>query len=146
MSTLGFRFVVAGLCCVLFLGAATAQAQQRPERQAIHQFKEDPKAFLEIVRSYLTMVDQIRELNGDPLGTLIVALHDIKEIYQQKDDLDGAVKEFRGMLKDLRSPGARAVVRRTIADMYREAGQDDKALAELRIIVSECAERLDAPK
>jgi hypothetical protein len=145
MRSRGSGFVVAGLCCVLLLASGAAWAQ-RPEREAVKQAQDDPRVFLEIVRSYLTMVDQIRELNGDPLATLIVALHDIKEIYQEKNDLDGAVKEFRGLLKDLRSPAARAVVRRTIADMYREAGHPDKALAELRLIVAESVERLDTPK
>ena len=73
---------------------------------------------------------------------LIVVQHDMKELYGQQGATKDAIKEFRRMLKDIKDPPARAMLRFAIVDLYKELDQPQKALEELRGIAAETTARL----
>ena len=122
---------------VLALSASRPAAAQRPDPEIMKELKQDPKELLEVVQSYLSMVEQMRAATSDPLTALIIAQHDMKEILQKTGTPADAVKEFRRTLEGLEDPAARTAVRFAIADVYKAAGDMEKALVELRAIVDE---------
>ena len=118
-------------------------AAQRPDREAIKELKGVPQLFLQAVHSYLTMVTELRALADDPRIVLIVAQHDMKELYGQKGAPGDVVKEFRRILKEVKDPAVRTMLRFSIADSYKEADEPQKALEELRALVAENLERVE---
>ena len=136
------RAVVLVLALALLIGSSRPVLAQRPDREVVQQLKQEPKAYLDVVGSYLDMVQQLAKMADDPRLTLIVVQHDMKELYGQQGATKDAIKEFRRMLKDIKDPPARAMLRFAIVDLYKELDQPQKALEELRGIAAETTARL----
>ena len=134
------------LVAIALLALSTTATAQMPDRAKLRAMKDDPKAPIEIVSTYLTMASQIRDSLVDPLTVLIIAQHDMKDVLRKTGDPAKAVAEFRRILDGLEDPAARAAVRFTIVDVYQAADEPEKALAELRLLVDETKVRLDAKK
>ena len=145
MSRLARAVVLVVGSALLFASAQPALAQ-RPAREVVQQLKQEPKEYLDVVGSYLGMVEQLAQMADDPRLTLIVVQHDMKELYGQQGAAKEAIKEFQRMLKDLKDPAARAMLRFAIVDLYKELDQPQKALEELRGIAAETTARIDKSK
>jgi hypothetical protein len=104
--------------------------------------EEDPSHYISLVESYLDLLDHMRETAADPRSALVLAQSSIKEIYEKKGQKLEAATELRKILDGLTDPAARTALRFTISDIYKEAGQMDRSLEELRLIVSENKSRL----
>ena len=108
--------------------------------------REHPAAFVDTVKGYLSMVEQMRKIMDDPVATIIVAHHDLREMYTKKGDKGAAIEQFQKTLKTLKDPTARTAVRFALADMYRETGHPDKAVVQLRTIIDENQKRLESQR
>jgi hypothetical protein len=90
--------------------------------------EDDPSRFLGIVQSYLELLDKMGRISQDPRMSLLMAQNSIKDLYEQKGQKAEAVPELRKILEGVEDPSVRTAVRFTIADIYKETGQRDKAL------------------
>ena len=135
------RFVFA-LATVATLVMAEAAYAQRPDAAAVKELKSDPKQFIEVLQGYFAMVDQESKLANDPRSVLIIAQHDIKDLYLAKNGAEDAVKELKKMLGEIKDPAARTTFHFTLVDLYKQLGRPQDALEELRAIVSENTRRL----
>jgi predicted negative regulator of RcsB-dependent stress response len=97
----------------------------------------DPSKILNTVQAYLSMLDRMEKIASDPRSALMLAQNSIKEVYERKGQKAEAVGELRKLLDGLEDVGVRTAIRFAIADIYKETGQNDRALEELRMIVSE---------
>jgi thioredoxin-like negative regulator of GroEL len=66
-----------------------------------------------------------------------MAQNSIKEVYEKAGKKADAVNELQQMLNGLDDPAARTALRFALADLYKETGQNEKALEQLREIVAE---------
>lgn len=125
LTRLAARTVAVALCLIpLWVPPAAAQ-------------EPDHARILSLLNGYLDILDRMGKVSGDPRSALMHATHSIKEVYEQNGRKGDAVPELRKILVGLEDPAARTAVHITIVDIYKELGQRDKALEELRVIVAE---------
>jgi hypothetical protein len=119
------------LCALpILLAASAAQASPGSEElAAIQQFVTLMKDYLDVSEFWMTM------LSEPDLAAFLVA-EGITEIYEEKGDKAGAIPELEKMLvKYEKNATVVRAIRFKLRDIYKETGQTDKALSQLRAIL-----------
>jgi tetratricopeptide (TPR) repeat protein len=112
--------------CTVFLFGGSVAAQEP-----------NPAEFLNMVQSYLVMLEQMREIVSDPRSAILMAQNSMKDVYEKEGRKSEAIDELSKILDGLNDAAVRTAVRFSLADLYKETGQNEKALEQLREIVAE---------
>jgi thioredoxin-like negative regulator of GroEL len=90
---------------------------------------------LEMLRGYLDAVGGYARLAHDPSTTGIAAVVAAADILRPRGT-DAAIDYFNKLLPDTKNPAVQRAIRMHLVDFYKAAGQQDKALEQIRILVT----------
>jgi hypothetical protein len=85
----------------------------------------------EMLRGYLDAVDRYAKLSRDSVTSGIAAVVATNDILRPRGT-SGAIEYFTKVLPDVKNEAVQRAIRLQLVDLYRAAGQQDKALDELQ--------------
>ena len=89
---------------------------------------------VEMLRGYLDLVDHFSRLAHDPTSTGIAAVITAGDILKARG-ADAAIDFYNKLLPDVKDPAVGRAIRIQLADLYKNAGQADKALEQLHMLI-----------
>jgi hypothetical protein len=89
----------------------------------------------EMLRGYLELVDRYGQMAQNPTSAGVAAVITAGDILKAKGN-DAAIDYFTKLLPDVKDPSIQRAIRIQLADMYKAAGQADKALEQLRELMT----------
>ena len=101
----------------------------------------DEHAFIDLMNGYLGVAEQYVDLAGRREGVIYFAVEGIVEIYEERGEVRAAIPHLERILeRHGDDPQIRALVSFKLRDVYRETGQEERALEILDSIVALAAE------
>ena len=101
---------------------------------------QDEERFVSLMTQYLSLAGSLVETAERPEAAVFMAIEGIFEVYEQRRDAPNAVKHFERLLaKHGDNRTVRNLIRFKLRDIYKETGQQDKALEQLDLIFAENA-------
>lgn len=89
---------------------------------------------LDMVRGYLDIVDRYTRLARDPVAAGVAAVVSANEVLKAKGT-DAAIAYFTKLLPDVKNDAVKAAIRLQLVELYKSAGQQDKALDQLQEMI-----------
>ncbi len=99
------------------------QGMMRPEMQK-----------MEMLRGYIELVDRFTRLSRDPGTAGIAAVISASDMLKRRGP-DTAINYFTKTLPDVKNEAVQRAIRIQLADLYKAAGQEDKAIEQLEILM-----------
>lgn len=121
MAALAPFLVVASL-------AAPARAQDNTR-------SDEALRVLDAMRGYLEVVDRYSQIAMDPGASGVAAVVAASEIYRARSP-EEAISFFNGMLPQVKNEAVQRAIRIQLSELYRVRGQNDKALEQLKILMT----------
>src|SRR5262245_34295424 len=84
----------------------------------------------ELLRSYIDVVDRFTKLAQDPNSAGVAAVVAATDLLRQRGP-DAAINYLSKTLPDVKSPAIQRAIRIQLIDLYKQAGQSEKALEQL---------------
>ena len=106
----------------------------------VSQAADEQQRFVTLMNNYLDLVNSVVDSAERPEAAVFMAIEGIFEVYEQRRDAPSAVRHLEGLLAehgDNRT--VRNLIRFKLRDIYKETGQQDKALEQLDLIVADNA-------
>src|SRR5205823_1158911 len=88
----------------------------------------------EMIRAWLEIVDRYSKLSSDPDSAGIAAVVSAGDILRPRG-ADAAIEYFNKLLPEAKSPSVQRAIRLQLVDLYKNAGQGDKALEVLHDLI-----------
>jgi hypothetical protein len=85
---------------------------------------------LEMLRGYIDVVDRFTRLSRDPASAGVAAVVSASDILKQRGT-DAAIEHFNKLLPEVKNEAVQRAIRIQLVDLYKQAGQADKALEQL---------------
>jgi predicted negative regulator of RcsB-dependent stress response len=89
----------------------------------------------EMLRGYLELVDRYSQMAQDPTKAGVAAVVTAGDILKAKGN-DAAIEYFTKLLPDVKDPSIQRAIRIQLADLYKASGQADKALEQLKELMT----------
>jgi hypothetical protein len=90
---------------------------------------------VEMLRGYIELVDHFSRLAHDPGASGVAAVITAGEMLKARGT-DAAIDYFTKVLPEVKDPTIQRAIRLQLADLYKTSGQQDKALEQLRILMT----------
>ena len=90
---------------------------------------------LEMLRGYIDAVGGYARLAHDPSTAGIAAVVTAADLLRPRG-LDVTIKYFNDLLPETKMPAVQRAIRMHLIDFYKAAGQQDKALEQVRILIT----------
>lgn len=120
------RTLLAGVVCVLFLGAGNSHAADEFEEL------ETMQRFISLVSDYVEFNHRWLELIDSRDGVAQMSAEGISEIHEERGRPLEAIPALRELARQYpKGSTARRAIHWKIKDIYKDAGQFDKALEEI---------------
>jgi len=91
--------------------------------------------YIEAMRGYIGLVDNYARVSRDPSVAGIAAFLRMKEILDPMGP-DAAIDYYTKLLPEVKNEALQRAIRAELADLYKKAGHQDKALEQLRAIIT----------
>ena len=96
---------------------------------------EDPRmARFNLMRGYLDAVDRYARLAHDPAMSGIAAVVTASDLLKPRG-ADVAIDYFTKLLPEVKNESVARCIRAQLADLYKQSGQQDKALDQLHTLI-----------
>lgn len=89
---------------------------------------------VEAMRQYLQLVDQYTTLAKDPSATGVAAVVTLADLTKQQGT-SVAINKLNKLLADSKDPAVQRAIRLQLIDLYRAAGEPDKAIEQAEILI-----------
>jgi len=96
------------------------------------------------MQRYLDLVNQYSKMASDPQTAGVAAVIAASDILKPRG-ADAAINWFTKILPDAKNPAVRRAIHGQLADLYKQSGQQDKALDELHTLITEAGGSESAP-
>ena len=96
----------------------------------------DRMQHVEMLRGYLELVDRFSRLASNPTNSGVAAVITATEMLKARGN-DAAIEYFTKVMPDVKDASVQRAIRIQLVDLYKNSGQQDKALAELRSLMTE---------
>jgi hypothetical protein len=93
---------------------------------------------VEMLRGYLDLVEQYAQMANNPTNSGVAAVITAGDILKAKGP-DSAIEYFTKLLPDVKDASVQRAIRIQLADLYKASGQSDKALEQLRTLMTGAA-------
>jgi hypothetical protein len=100
---------------------------------------------LERMRGYLDLVDRFSRLSRDPSSAGVAAVISASDILKPRG-ADAAIEYFNKTLPNVKDPAVQRAIRIQLIDLYKAAGQQDKALEQLTQLMTASTGTSETPK
>jgi predicted negative regulator of RcsB-dependent stress response len=95
---------------------------------------------IEMLRGYMDVVDRYTRLARDPVASAIAAIVTAKDIHKQRGN-DAAIAFLTKALSEAKNDAVQRAIRFQLVEVYREAGQQDKAVEMLSALINVPADK-----
>jgi thioredoxin-like negative regulator of GroEL len=89
---------------------------------------------VEMMRAYLDVVDRYAKVASDPATSGIAAVIAARDTLKPRG-ADAAIDYFTKLLPEVKNDSVARCIRAQLADLYKQAGQQDKALDQLHALI-----------
>jgi thioredoxin-like negative regulator of GroEL len=93
-----------------------------------------PMRQYEMMKQYLDLVDRYAAVARDPTNAGIAAVVAAVDTLRPRGS-DAAIDYFNKLLPDVKDQAVARAIKAQLADLYRQSGQQDKALDELKGLI-----------
>lgn len=93
-----------------------------------------PMREVEMMRAYLDVVDRYAKVASDPATSGIAAVIAARDTLKPRG-ADAAIDYFTKLLPEVKNDSVARCIRAQLADLYKQAGQQDKALDQLHALI-----------
>ena len=93
-----------------------------------------PMREVEMMRAYLEVVDRYAKVSSDPATSGIAAVVAARDTLKQRG-ADAAIEYFTKILPEVKNESVARCIRAQLADLYKQSGQQDKALDQLHSLI-----------
>ncbi|MBW1972482.1 MAG: hypothetical protein DRG20_02040 [Deltaproteobacteria bacterium] len=121
-------FFIILLSLIFLIGIAIAKESEEKEEKAKNDYQ-----IMESLFSFLNKEEK----------AILMAQRGIKEIYYEKKDMEKAIPILKEALKKNKNQTVRNGLHFTLSEIYKDIGQPEKAIEELKAIISENTKRLE---
>ena len=90
---------------------------------------------VEMLRGYLELVDRYTQMSSNPTNAGIAAVISANDILKTRG-ADAAIEYFNKLLPDVKDAAVQRAIRVQLADLYKNSNQGDKALEQLRALMT----------
>ena len=97
----------------------------------------DMQLFLELINKHIEMINGYYQTANNSECVASFAVMEIKSLYEDKGDPQGAIRELRKLLDKTNSRPVRNVIRLQLNDLLKETGDRDAAQKNLEAIINE---------
>src|SRR5262249_40535483 len=97
------------------------------------------------MQRYLDLVNQYSKMSADPQTAGVAAVIAATDILKPRG-ADAAIQWFNKILPDVKNPTVRRAIHGQLADLYKQSGQQDKALEELHTLMTEAGSESAPPR
>jgi thioredoxin-like negative regulator of GroEL len=94
-----------------------------------------PMRQFEMMRSYLEVVDHYTKVSTDPTSAGIAAVIAAADVLKPRG-ADAAIQYFTKILPEVKDQSISRAIRAQLADLYKQSGQQDKALDQLHTLIT----------
>lgn len=118
------------------VGAAPAEERTPPasESMAAGLFGKS-QAYLDMVERYLSLMEKFARITEDPAASGSAAVLSAREILTSDGDTTKAIEYFTQVLPEVKNEAVQRTIHIELSELYKRAGQKDKALEQLRILM-----------
>ena len=96
-----------------------------------------------VMQRYMELVNQYSKMSSDAQSSGVAAVIAASDILKPRG-ADAAIQWFNKVLPEVKNPAVRRAIRGQLADLYKQAGQADKALDELQALMTEASSEAPA--
>jgi hypothetical protein len=93
-----------------------------------------PMRQYEMMKQYLDLVDRYATVSRDPTTAGIAAVVAATDTLRPRGS-DAAIDYFTKLLPDVKNEAVTRAIRAQLADLYKQSGQQDKALEQLKMLI-----------
>jgi hypothetical protein len=104
-----------------------------------------PMRQFEVMRGYLEVVDRYTKISNDPTSAGIAAVVAAADVLKPRG-ADAAIEYFTKLLPDVKDPAVARAIHSQLADLYKQSGQQDKALDQLKTLITGAPSGSSSPK
>ncbi len=97
-----------------------------------------PMRQFEMMRSYLDVVDHYTKVSSDPTSAGIAAVIAAADVLKPRGP-EAAIDYFTKILPEVKDQSIARAIRAQLADLYKQSGQQDKALEQLHSLITGAA-------
>jgi hypothetical protein len=109
------------------------------------QFRDVPMRQFDMMRGYIDLVDRFSRLSRDPSTAGVAAVISAADLLKPRG-ADAAIEYFNKMLPEVKSEAVQRAIRIQLVELYKNAGQQDKALEQLDVLIKGAPADAGAPK
>lgn len=106
------------------------QPQRGPTTQAMSW-----EQWVSLFRDYLDLIDEFASVSKDQSSSGVAAVVYAEDVLKAKKPQD-AIDWFNQVLPEIKDPVVQRAVRLRLAELYRTTNQPDKALEQLRVLIT----------
>jgi hypothetical protein len=97
-------------------------------------FHNMPMRQFDMMRGYMDLVDRFSRLSRDPSTAGVAAVISAADLLKPRG-ADAAIEYFNKLLPDVKSEAVQRAIRIQLIELYKNAGQQDKALEQLDLLI-----------
>ena len=97
-----------------------------------------PPPQVSAMQQYLNLVDQYSRMSNNAQSSGVAAVIAASDILKPRGT-DAAIAWFTKVLPDVKNSAVKRAIHGQLADLYKMAGQQDKALDELQTLMTEAS-------
>ena len=97
-----------------------------------------PMNQIQMLRGYIDLVESMSRLSKDPNAAGVAAVISAADVLKPRGP-DAAIDYFNKLLPDTKSPAVQRAIRIQLIDLYKASGQQEKALDQVRTLVTGAA-------
>jgi hypothetical protein len=109
-----------------------AESSAKPDRA------EQAMTMIDVLRGYLELIERYDRIAADSRASGVAAVLMAEELLKGRSPAD-AIEYYTNVLPEVKNDAVRRVIRIQLADLYKNTGQTDKALEQLRILMTGAA-------
>jgi len=94
------------------------------------------QAYLDMLDRYLTLMEKFARLTEDPAASGSAAVLSAREILTADGDTNKAIDYFTQLLPEVKNESVQRTIHIELSELYKHTGQKDKALEQLRILMT----------
>jgi tetratricopeptide (TPR) repeat protein len=94
------------------------------------------QAYLDMLDRYLTLMEKFARLTEDPAASGSAAVLSTREILTTDGDTKKAIEYFTQLLPEVKNESVQRTIHIELSELYKHDGQKDKALEQLRILMT----------
>jgi hypothetical protein len=93
------------------------------------------QAYLDMLERYLSLMEKFARMTEDPAASGSAAVLSAREMLTSDGDTNRAIDYFTQVLPDVKNEAVQRTIHIELSELYKHAGQTDKALEQLRILM-----------